>query len=281
LFDYWSGQSFMQGVHWWDWNSNPNAGWPGDTGYTPQHKPAQDVMTQWFGLAGSPTPPPANTATFTATASANPSQVSSGQNTNVAAVVTANGGQGAGIIVDVEIYNSAGQRVKQQVFENQMFNSTESKTFNVGFAPPANDVYKIKIGVFNYNWSQLYIWNDNAGSFGSSGGGSTNPPPPPPPANAAVNIWWPTNGATVGGAQPFKAMVDNLNVSQYQMYWQVDGGGLVLMWDDSTDYPHKQFDADLSGWNWRGSGPYRLNFVAKDLSGNTIVSKAIDIFISY
>jgi hypothetical protein len=53
LFDFWDKQSFMQGVFFWDWSSDPNAGGAGDTGYTPQNKQAQSVMTQWFSGTGT------------------------------------------------------------------------------------------------------------------------------------------------------------------------------------------------------------------------------------
>jgi len=62
------------------------------------------------------------------------------------------------------------------------------------------------------------------------------------------------------------------------MYWQVDGGQPVLMTDNSTDYPHKEFDADLSSWNWKGTGPYVLTFTAKDLKGNVIGTAARTIY---
>lgn len=280
LFDYWKDYDYMQGVQLWDWKSDPNAGGQGNTDYTPQHKPAQDTMALWFGQGGGGSaPPPGNSANFSATASANPSTVAAGQTTDVSAIVTANGGQGAGIIVDVEIYDGGGHRVKQQIFENQMFSSGQSRTYHTNFSPPSSGTYRVKIGVFNYNWSQLYIWNDNAATFGSSGGssgGGTNPPPAP---GGSIDIWWPSNGATVSGIQPFKALLTNSDVNLYDMYWQVDSGGLVLMPTDNTDYPHKQFDVDLSNWNWKGSGPYRITFVAKDKSGNVLGERSVDIYV--
>ena len=63
------------------------------------------------------------------------------------------------------------------------------------------------------------------------------------------------------------------------MYWQVDGGGLVQMNDTQTDYPHKEFLADLSNWKWRGIGPYTINFVSKDLNGITIDQKSVKIYV--
>jgi hypothetical protein len=63
LMGYWNDYPYMQGVYWWDWLVNPNGGGQGDTGYTPQNKPAQDVLKRWFTTPGSPsttTPPPSS-----------------------------------------------------------------------------------------------------------------------------------------------------------------------------------------------------------------------------
>lgn len=78
-----------------------------------------------------------------------------------------------------------------------------------------------------------------------------------------VNVWWPTDGAHVTGVQPFKAMISGVDVSQYDMYWQVDGGALVPMSNNYTDYQHKEASVDLSSWSWHGQGPYVITFVAK------------------
>ncbi len=61
LFSYWNSQSFMNGVFLWKWEASPNAGGSGDTGYTPQNKQAQGVMSQWFGGQAVPTPEPTPT----------------------------------------------------------------------------------------------------------------------------------------------------------------------------------------------------------------------------
>src|SRR6185437_731894 len=71
-----------------------------------------------------------------------------------------------------------------------------------------------------------------------------------------VNVWWPTNGAHVAGTQPFKAQVPGLDVSSYEMFWQVDGGTWNHMDTNNTDYPHKEAAVDLTNWKWHGAGPY-------------------------
>src|SRR5205823_2420922 len=50
--------------------------------------------------------------------------------------------------------------------------------------------------------------------------------PVAPPTQATIAIWWPTNGAKISGTQPFKARIGTLALSDYTMYWQVDGDKL-------------------------------------------------------
>ena len=48
FFEVFSQQtSWMKGVFWWDWGVSPPS--PGDTGYSPQLKPAGNVLAQWYG----------------------------------------------------------------------------------------------------------------------------------------------------------------------------------------------------------------------------------------
>ncbi len=103
-------------------------------------------------------------------------------------------------------------------------------------------------------------------------------PTPTPSPSSGIEIWWPTNGVHVSGVQPLKTMLQNWSVSQYNMYWQVDGDHLNPMYTNNTDYPHKEVGVDFTGWTWKGNGPYTINFVAKDLTGGTIGQRSIQIF---
>ncbi len=264
LFSFWQNQSYFKGIQLWDWSSDPNAGWPGNIDYTPQHKPAQDVMTQWFSNS-APTPlPPANIS-FNTTGSLSQSTASVSVKNNGSAI--------SGVITDIEIYNSSGQKILQKVYQNQNFAVGETKSYSEAWSAQGNGVYTLKVGIFDANWN-LYKWNDNVSQFTVN---STTPPP----ANSQVEIWWPTNGVTVSGTQPFKAMLSNRDISQYKMFWQVDGDLLNEMANSSQDYPHKESIVDLSGWTWKNTGPYGLNFLAKDLSGNTIAQKLINIYVAH
>ena len=110
-----------------------------------------------------------------------------------------------------------------------------------------------------------------------------NPVPPsipPPPVSNTIAIWWPSDGSAVSGTQPLKAILNGLSITQYDLYWQVDGGGLVKMYVAPTG-DHDEAMVDFSPWTWKGNGPYTLNFVAKDLQGNTLAQKSITITVNH
>jgi hypothetical protein len=44
----WS-QPWFYGTYWWSWEPRPDAGGPEDADYTPQNKPAEDVIKAWYG----------------------------------------------------------------------------------------------------------------------------------------------------------------------------------------------------------------------------------------
>jgi hypothetical protein len=50
------GRPWLAGIYWWYWDTDPTAGGPGDTGYTPFAKPAQQVLRS-FWLEAEPRPP--------------------------------------------------------------------------------------------------------------------------------------------------------------------------------------------------------------------------------
>jgi hypothetical protein len=64
-----------------------------------------------------------------------------------------------------------------------------------------------------------------------------------------TNVWWPTEAVPVMGTQPFKAMLSGMNVEQYDMYWQVDGGQLILFTTHIL-FQLKMKNFNLSGNYW-------------------------------
>jgi hypothetical protein len=47
-FRIWSQEPWLSGMFWWDWPTTPAPG-ANDTDYTPRGKPAESVLTRWFG----------------------------------------------------------------------------------------------------------------------------------------------------------------------------------------------------------------------------------------
>ena len=94
----------------------------------------------------------------------------------------------------------------------------------------------------------------------------------------SVAVWWPSDGAHVTGTQPLKAMVPGLDVSQYEMFWQVDGGTWNWMDNNYDGYQHKEVSVNVGGWSWHGSGPYTVNFIARQ-NGTVIAQQTVNIYI--
>jgi hypothetical protein len=227
LFRYWDSQGFMIGVSFWDWEINPNAGGSGNQGYTPQNKPAQQVMTSWFtsGSTGNPTPPPppSGVPSFTSTASVSPTSPVVNQPVTFNVGLTNTGQAASNLIVDLEIYNSSSQRVFQKVYEGQSFTASQNKTFTESFTPTAAGTYSIMIGVFNSNWSANYYWKSQM-SFAV--GAQTTPPPPAPTPTPTPT----PSCATVGTNTFFACYYDNqdltgLKVTRTETPLNFDWGG--------------------------------------------------------
>ncbi len=294
LFHYWDKYSWMKGVSLWRWEIKSPAANSGDKDYTAQNKLAQSVMkTYWGGTTTLPpisttTPPVATTTpnpdptptpgtSWTTSAAIIPTAPSSGNNVSITAVVKNQSSTNvANTLIDFEVYKQGGERVLQKYFENQTFGGNQQKSFNLNWTAGPNGTYVLKVGVFNGNWTYNYYWGDEV-TIIPVGGPTTNPEPP---ADIALDIWWPGNGTAVQGIQPFKAMLTNRDVSTYSMYWQVDNDGLNEMANSTQDYPHKESLVDLSGWNWKSTGVYNINFVAKEPSGAIIKQKNVDINVS-
>jgi hypothetical protein len=278
LFQYWNAYNFMNGVHLWNWSTDPN-GEPGTTSFSPQNKQAEGVMRQWFSGGTTPLPPPAADPNFTsANGSISPANPLPGQASTINVNIAAGGSGGSGLIVDLEVYDSNWQQVAQKYFTGQNFQANGTNSYSMAWTSGGTGRYTVMAGVFNADWSKNYYWNNNVFQFNVSSGSVT----PPPTTSAVMNIWWPTDGSTVQGVQPFLAVLENTDVNSYNMYWQVDGGGLVAMYTSNTNYPHKEAQVDLSGWNWKGSGPYVVTFVAKSLDNSTILAqKSSSIFVAH
>lgn len=296
LLRYWDQRSYMSGVLIWDWHVDPNYGGSGNTDYTPRNKPAEDTIKRWFtSTTPTPTDPtnpgggtstttPTNPGTGTPSSSSGTWTVTSetvkgarvGNQIAVPLSVSVSG-SAQNVITDVEIYNSAGTKIHQKFYEGQSFTGGTPQSYSVAWTPTAQGIYTVKLGMFKSDWTQNYYWNNYVTSVAVASASQTTTPTTP--TAFETDVWWPSNGATIAGVQPFKAMLKDKPINEYTMYWQVEGGPLTEMPTNMTDYPHKETSVDVSSWNWKGTGPYTVTFVSKDLAGNVIGQKSVSVSI--
>jgi hypothetical protein len=72
------------------------------------------------------------------------------------------------VLVDIEIYDPAGNKVFQRWFENQSFQRGQTREFPVAWNVPNHTErtsYMVKIGVFTPGWSAVRSWQDQAAQF--------------------------------------------------------------------------------------------------------------------
>jgi hypothetical protein len=138
---------------------------PVGTTSTPTSTTAPPSATPTRTPTISPTQPPVAT-TWTATGSTSASSILLGQKITVRATVRAS--KSATALVDLEVYNSSGQKVYQKVWDNQDFSANVSRTFSSTWRVPSNlprGTYTIKVGVFGPAWAGLHAWNNAAAIF--------------------------------------------------------------------------------------------------------------------
>ena len=310
FFQYFSDKPYFNGVHIWDWSTNPSAGGFGNTDYTPQNKKTEAVIKKYFGNTVS-TPISSVTTSSVVSTTAKPVIISSATTSSVATssstttpnttpnptiktfglsanqsgnnllvnVVNNSKTNYTGLNLDVEIFNSNNQRVSQIVYSGASYKAGEKETLTMALnkLPKTTGKYTIKVGIFNTNWTTAYTWEETAGEYIIKENVAT--PTNQTQAPGKIEIWWPGNNQTVSGVQPFKAVVTGMKLTDYKMYWQVDGGQLIEMYDSNQDYAHKESWVDLSNWKWQGTNAYTINFIAKDKAGATIQSQTTKIYV--
>lgn len=96
---------------------------------------------------------------------------------------------------------------------------------------------------------------------------------------AQLEVWWPTEGAVLSGAQPFKARLEDWKLQHYDMQWAVDGGTPTYMADNWDDASHKEAVVDVDTWSWNGSGPYAVRFTARDRKGKLLSDTVVQVYV--
>lgn len=275
MFTFWNNIDYMAGVNLWNWSSDPTVGGPTNIDYTPRGKKAEAIIATWWG--GTVSAMPTKNPQLITRARISPSSIESGQEGKVIVTIENKGAETINdAIVDIEIYTHDGQKIFQSFFEHKQLPQNGSKTYTAIWTAGEPGKYSIRVGIFTADWSKIYAWNEKAGSIAVKAPLSDVPENP---VATDMHIWWPNDGAVVGGTQPFKAQISNLALSQYTMFWRVDGGTWNMMYDTTTDGPHKEAIVDVGSWKWNDLAPYTVEFMAKNTSGNVIAEKRAQISV--
>jgi|GEM_PF-2349601 len=105
--------------------------------YVPYHDPKFDISGT--SSPGTTTPGGTETATITVTSDSN---------------VTA--------LVDIEVYDPAGNKIAQQYWDNVQFSAGGGWRYTVNWtAGQQRGTYTVKAGVFTPGWGKLYTWNND------------------------------------------------------------------------------------------------------------------------
>ncbi|MBA3551000.1 hypothetical protein H0W32_02215, partial [Patescibacteria group bacterium] len=89
-----------------------------------------------------------------------------------------------------------------------------------------------------------------------------------------IDVITPSNDATLSGVHNFEARLGNENNSKYKMFWKVDDGQKNAMtWEGNT----YRASVDVSGWNWKDNGKYKITFVAEDNGGGVVNTSDVRI----
>ncbi|MDX1933117.1 MAG: glycoside hydrolase family 44 protein [Capsulimonadales bacterium] len=108
---------------------------------------------------------PVQNQTLGTSAVANPSTVKINSKTTITLTVTNDATPRMGSIINMEIYDAAGAKVYQRYAAGQNLVANAVRSYKWDWTPTKAGTYTVKIGIFNSNWTQLYHWNNNAGTF--------------------------------------------------------------------------------------------------------------------
>ncbi len=128
--------------------------------------PPTPTPTSTTTPAPTATPTQIPNASWTTSGSVTRNPVRRGQKTTFKANVKSS--QAGTALVDIELYNAAGQKVFQQFWDNEAFAANVSRTFSVNWTVPSTlppGTYTLKIGVFAPGWASMFAWNNGAATI--------------------------------------------------------------------------------------------------------------------
>jgi hypothetical protein len=129
---------------------------------------AADGTTQlyWNNAAGTLTVTAPTAPAFTSSVTASPSSLAPGATTTLSLTIKDTGGALSGGVVALEIANSAGQVVTQQLYSSQSFTSGQTRSYSYTWtAPQTAGTYTVKVSVYGAGQTPLYHANPSAATL--------------------------------------------------------------------------------------------------------------------
>jgi hypothetical protein len=68
-------------------------------------------------------------------------------------------------LVDIEVYDGAGNKTFQRYYDQQSFTAGHGRQYTANWTVPSSatvGAYTVKIGVFSSGWGTMYNWNNQA-----------------------------------------------------------------------------------------------------------------------
>jgi hypothetical protein len=197
----------------WEWDSNPNGGGPTDTDYTPQGKPAEAILSAWYGGTGSSSTIQSALQPLQLTAS-----VSATSTTPNTPIIITSQAQNVGnysqtnVLIDTEVYNANGSRVYQNFMQGQTVSAGQTASFQNSWTPSSTGTYTVEEGVFSDDWSENLAWNSTAATISvQNQAAPSSPTTPAPVSTASLGATAANLTATVGTPATITAQVSNGN----------------------------------------------------------------------
>jgi len=109
----------------------------------------------------TPTPP---VVSWTATATVSPTKVKAGSGASFTVTASVRASAATSALVDIELYDPKGVRVRQASWDSQAFAGGVTRTFSVAWTAPTSltGQYTVKVGVFAPGWGPMLAWNNSA-----------------------------------------------------------------------------------------------------------------------
>ena len=166
MFSFFDNKSYMAGMQIWDVSSDPNYGGQGNTDFTFVNKKAESTVKKWFTgssitvplTAMSPTARMGLQNNFSVDIKNPINNLTIGQAKDIPVFIQNRTGNNYNSIVLLEVYDSSGNIVHKNFWENQAFNAGQFKNYTINWIPKQSGVYTVRGGVFAPTWSTNLDW---------------------------------------------------------------------------------------------------------------------------